>query len=401
MEVDERIPPRPKRMARRRHRCGRTTDWTDPTSPAMQGESSCCYYLPLLHQPANSAHPLLAPLLSPPPAAVDKVRVALSALVSHIGPLGLSASTGEDLLALVDGACAALSSVDQGSVLSINQNGEGNGLIACGVLTASMLVPLMRKASRLGDPDLAERLVATTGVLTSLIAGHGEHTMCIGLASPCAPLSLRCEPCGWCTGTRLWPAARLAIGACSSRWQGVDVRGKRVLEIGCGTAACGLACAALGAACVWLTDWDDGALSLARRNAEHNGLGATCHAAKLDFMRGFDPSDDVHGGTATRRPEGMPAGFDLVLAADVLYDWGGSWRETLRAVARHLDAPDGDARALCVFGQQKRSEAAREACDAFEAAAMRGDAGLRCLASEEVREEGREEGIRMLLLAPT
>ena len=82
------------------------------------------------------------------------------------------------------------------------------------------------------------------------------------------------------------------------------------MEIGCGTASCGLACAALGASAVWLTDWDDDALSIARRNAECNGLDDRCKTAKLDFMQGFVD--------ASERPAGMPRTFDLVLAAAVL-----------------------------------------------------------------------------------
>ena len=48
------------------------------------------------------------------------------------------------------------------------------------------------------------------------------------------------------TGLRLWPVARLAIGACAAQWAGLRVAGKSVLELGCGCGAVGLACAALG-----------------------------------------------------------------------------------------------------------------------------------------------------------
>ena len=97
----------------------------------------------------------------------------------------------------------------------------------------------------------------------------------------------------------------------------------------------------------------------------------------------------------------MPAAFDLLVAADVLYDHRGSWRETIDAIAQHLDVAAAGSRALCVFGNQKRSEQARAAVDAFERAAEEGSrAGLRCIARQSVCEEGQEEGIRMLLLAP-
>ena len=352
---------------------------------------AACYYLPVLHQPSNSCSSLIAPLLCADKAVLDHLRAAVQELVDHIG-LDLPMSSAADLLTFVLAVVAAMSEVEQDDCLSEREDAEG-GLVACGLLTSSMCVPLLRKASRLMDADLSDRLVEATGVLTAQLSGHGEHTMRIGLGDARAPLRLRCVPQGWCTGTRLWPAARLAIGACTAGWERLDVRGASVVEIGCGTAACGLACAALGASTVWLTDWDDDALSIARRNAEHNGLGAQCQTAKLDFMQGFPD--------ASARPAGMPRTFDLVLAADVLYDWSGSWRETLEAVASYLDLSNRGARALCVFGQQKRSEAARAACDEFDQAVRRGAAGLRLIASEDVTEEGHEEeGIRMLLLAP-
>ena len=45
-----------------------------------------------------------------------------------------------------------------------------------------------------------------------------------------------------------------------------------VIELGCGTAAVGLACAALSCSEVVLTDVDEAALLLAQRNAVLNGL---------------------------------------------------------------------------------------------------------------------------------
>ena len=104
-----------------------------------------------------------------------------------------------------------------------------------------------------------------------------------------------------------------------------------------------------------------------------------------------------------RSPHADPRQLTRVRAcvSSLADDWSGSWRETLEAVASYVDVSNRDARALCVFGQQKRSEAARAACDEFDRAVRRGAAGLRLLASEEVSEAGHdEEGIRMLLLAP-
>ena len=91
------------------------------------------------------------------------------------------------------------------------------------------------------------------------------------------------------------------------------MEGQRVLELGCGTAAAGLACAALGASTVWLTDIDDDALAFAARNAALNGLRAS--VARLDFLAASAPDAAAR---AASHPPGMPETFDLVLACDVL-----------------------------------------------------------------------------------
>jgi len=81
----------------------------------------------------------------------------------------------------------------------------------------------------------------------------------------------------------------------------LDVRGKRVLELGCGLALPSFG-AALGSADVTATDWARDAVDLVATNAAANGLEVT--AAELDWSAGVE---------AIGR-------FDLVLAADVLYE---------------------------------------------------------------------------------
>ena len=172
-----------------------------------------CYFLPVLHQPSNECSALIAPLLRADQAVLDELHVVVQQLVDHIG-LGLP--TSSELLTLVMSVVTAMSAVEQDDVLAVQADNPEGGLIACSLLTSSMCVPLLRKASRLTEANLSDSLVEATGVLTALLSGHGEHTMLIGLGNMCAPLRLRCVPQGWCTGTRLWPAARLAIGACSA-----------------------------------------------------------------------------------------------------------------------------------------------------------------------------------------
>jgi predicted nicotinamide N-methyase len=91
----------------------------------------------------------------------------------------------------------------------------------------------------------------------------------------------------------LWPAATALAEALP------DVRGRRVVELGCGLGVVSLVAAAKGAE-VTATDWADGAIDLLRRNAERNGV--SLHAEVRDWR---DP---------------WAARFDLALAADVLYE---------------------------------------------------------------------------------
>lgn len=82
-----------------------------------------------------------------------------------------------------------------------------------------------------------------------------------------------------------------------------SLAGKRAVELGCGLALPSLAAARAGAS-VLATDGDDEALELVDRNARENGVAI--ETACVDWA---DP-----GTLVARGP------FDLVLAADVLYE---------------------------------------------------------------------------------
>jgi predicted nicotinamide N-methyase len=84
---------------------------------------------------------------------------------------------------------------------------------------------------------------------------------------------------------------------------GADLRGLRVVELGCGLAAPSLAAARRGAE-VLATDASPEALALLALNAEANDVGL--EAAQVDTSA---PDDLLR-----------VAPFELVLAADVLYD---------------------------------------------------------------------------------
>jgi predicted nicotinamide N-methyase len=91
----------------------------------------------------------------------------------------------------------------------------------------------------------------------------------------------------------LWPAALALAGALP------DVAGRRVCELGCGLGVPSLVAASRGAE-VTATDWAPEAIDLLRDNAARNGVGLC--AEVRDWREPWD------------------ARFDLVLAADVLYE---------------------------------------------------------------------------------
>ena len=97
----------------------------------------------------------------------------------------------------------------------------------------------------------------------------------------------------------LWPSSVALADAVAAR----RPRGSRLVELGCGLALPAIV-AALEGAHVLATDWSTDALAYARRNARANG-------AQLETQRvaWADPAELL-----ARAP------FDLVVAADVLYE---------------------------------------------------------------------------------
>lgn len=77
------------------------------------------------------------------------------------------------------------------------------------------------------------------------------------------------------------------------------VRGRSVLDLGCGSGVAAIAAAMAGARRVIACDLDPWALQAARLNAADNGV-------ELELLSDFDELDDK---------------VDVLMAADVLYDW--------------------------------------------------------------------------------
>ena len=163
-------------------------------------------------------------------------------------------------------------------------------------------------------------------------------------------------------GDVVWPAS-IALARLVSHCPSL-VAGKRVLEIGAGLGLVGNAAAKAGAAEVLMVDLDADVLQLARRSVPENipEDPSLANVETLDW-------DDV--------PDDWPADrFDVVLAADVLYDDDAA-RGVADVVARALRAGDGGeggAMALVCDPEQ------REHRDAFANAAT--TRGLETVAAE-------------------
>jgi predicted nicotinamide N-methyase len=107
----------------------------------------------------------------------------------------------------------------------------------------------------------------------------------------------------WAPVAPYWSVLWRSGVALAHELDGAPLRGVRVVELGCGLAVPGLAAARAGAH-VLATDEAPEALALAERNADENGLRLS--TALADWSQ---PDELLRRGP-----------FDIVLAADVLYE---------------------------------------------------------------------------------
>ena len=110
-------------------------------------------------------------------------------------------------------------------------------------------------------------------------------------------------PVEWAPVAPYWAVLWRSGVALARELEGEALDGLRVVELGCGLAVPSIAAARAGAA-VLATDTDTEALELAERNASENGV--RIETAQVDWA---EPGELVKRGP-----------FDLVLAADVLYE---------------------------------------------------------------------------------
>ena len=110
-------------------------------------------------------------------------------------------------------------------------------------------------------------------------------------------------PVEWAPLAPYWAVLWRSGVALARELDGVPLRGRRVVELGCGLAVPSIAAARAGAS-VLATDGDPEALELVERNSRANGVHL--EMATADWA---DPGELLRH-----------APFDLVLAADVLYE---------------------------------------------------------------------------------
>ncbi|HEY7453571.1 MAG TPA: methyltransferase domain-containing protein [Thermoleophilaceae bacterium] len=129
----------------------------------------------------------------------------------------------------------------------------------------------------------------------------------------------------WAPLVPYWAVLWRSGVALAQELDGAELRGIRVVELGCGLGAPSIAAARAGAS-VLATDEDPEALELVARNARLNDVRV--ETARVDW---WDPD-----GLVERGP------FDLVLAADVLYTKANV--DAALALFPRLVAPGGELR---------------------------------------------------------
>ena len=199
-------------------------------------------------------------------------------------------------------------------------------------------------------------------------------------------------------GDVVWPAS-VALARLLAHVPSFSAE-QRVLELGCGLGAVGLAAGTAGAATVLLTDREAPLLALAAQAADANGLAGVVSTATLEW----DADEAALRSAIGDEP------FDLVVGADLLYDDGAA--RMLAALLAQLLDPTASAlmpaetaaaafaqpaRALLSDPKQRNHRAAfTQACaeEGLDVSddALPGPEGARLLTVTVAAEEEEEEG---------
>jgi len=159
------------------------------------------------------------------------------------------------------------------------------------------------------------------------IPGVGVVTVRTVAELPLELLALLEESKAEISGRRVWPGSVLLALAMTGGEASALLKGSAVLELGSGSGLASIVAAKLGASLVVVTDGDQTSVDLSVGNLGDNGLapgvgggtdgvGATVVARRL-LWGDFD-GFLAEGGAAV--PPHVPAGgYDVVLAADVMY----------------------------------------------------------------------------------
>jgi len=147
----------------------------------------------------------------------------------------------------------------------------------------------------------------------------------------------------WC---RPWPSG-LVLGSLLLREPEL-VRGKRVLDLGCGAGVAGIAAALAGASEVVLADRDGAAaecaalsakasLEEAKSSSSNSSSDCVVSSRVLDWDEAATSSESQNEASSSSSSSNR---FDVVLASDVLYD--ASAALPLSSALRALVKPDGE-----------------------------------------------------------
>ena len=128
------------------------------------------------------------------------------------------------------------------------------------------------------------------------------------------------------TGAAVWNAGTALAGYLATNPE--VAKGRRVIELGCGTGLCGIVAAKQGAAQVVLTDGNSELLGRVQRNVEGNLAPSMARNVEVRALKWGDLIDDR-----------LLSSFDVVLGSDVLYNSAG-WR-AFAASAKELLRPGG------------------------------------------------------------